>query len=212
MGDMHPLRLGALASGGGTNLQAIIDRSEAGTLHAKVVVVIGNNSEAGVFDRARRHGIPAIHLSRATHDDEGDLDLAIRDALRAHGVEWIILAGYMRPIGRMVLEEYRDRILNIHPALLPKFGGKGMYGLRVHAAVLAAGENETGVTVHLVTTDYDTGPVLGQRKVPVLSGDTPETLQKRVLEQEHRLYAEVIEAIASGDLKIDAGRPSRRIA
>ena len=212
MTGIKPIRIGALASGGGTNLQAIIDRSEAGTLAAQVVLVISNNSDSGAMERARRHGIPALHLSRITHPEPDALDAAMCDALVRHGVELVVLAGYMRPVGRRVLKAFSDRILNIHPALLPKFGGKGMYGIHVHEAVLAAGEKQTGVTVHLVTPEYDAGPTLAQRTVPVEPGDTPETLQKRVLAVEHVLYAEVIQAIAEGRLKIVNGRPSVRLS
>ena len=208
MSHVRPIKLGVLASGGGTNLQAIIDRSEAGSLDAQVVVVISNNSDAGALARAAAHGIPALHLSRRTHPEPTDLDGALRDGFVDHGVEWVVLAGYMRPIGPLVRRAFKDRILNIHPALLPKFGGQGMYGIHVHEAVLASGESESGVTVHLVTEEYDTGPTIGQCRVPVEPNDTPEILQKRVLAQEHRLYADVLQAVADGRLTIADGRPS----
>lgn len=203
--------VGVLASGGGTNMQAIIDRIEAGSLNARIAAVVGNNSGAGALDRARRHGIPAFHLSRLTHPVPDDLDRAMLNILQTHNVEWLVLAGYMRPVGAKTLAAYRDRILNIHPALLPKFGGEGMYGIRVHEAVLEAGETESGVTVHLVTEEYDTGPILAQRRVPVLKTDTPETLQQRVLADEHRIYGDVIAAIADGRLTVRNGCPSVRI-
>ncbi len=196
------LNLGVLASGGGTNLQALIDRSEAGTLAAKVVVVISNNSTAGALERARRHGIPCYHLSRATCGDEASLDAAMCETMQRHGVDLVILAGYMRPVGPGLLQAYPDRVLNIHPALLPKFGGKGMYGIHVHEAVLAAGEKTTGVTVHLVNSEYDRGRILSQRTAPVLPGDTPESLQKRVLAIEHEIYADVINKIAAGEIRL----------
>ena len=208
MSRIEPLRLGVLASGGGTNLQAIIDRSEAGALDARVVVVVSNNSDAGALERARTHGIPALHLSRRTHLDPPALDRAIRDAFVRYGVEWVVLAGYMRPIGPLVRNAFTDRVLNIHPALLPKFGGRGMYGMHVHEAVLAAQESESGATVHLVTALYDAGPTVGQRRAPVMPDDTPETLQKRVLAVEHGLYADVIQAVADGRLTVTDGRPS----
>jgi len=203
-----PLKIGVLASGGGTNLQALIDRSEAGTLAARIVAVISNNSEAGALERARGHGIPAFHLSRATHPEPERLDAAIRDTLRRHGADLVALAGYMRPLGPLVLAAFPDSIINIHPALLPKFGGKGMYGIHVHEAVLRAGEKETGVTIHLVDAAYDQGPTIAQRKVTVGQNDTPEVLQQRVLTVEHALYAEVIQAIAEGRLVIRNGKPS----
>ncbi|HDS74553.1 MAG TPA: phosphoribosylglycinamide formyltransferase [Firmicutes bacterium] len=203
--------IGVLASGGGTNMQAIIDRIESGSLDARIAVVVGNNSGAGALDRARRHGIPAFHLSRLTHPSPDELDRVMVNILRAHGVQWLVLAGYMRQVGRKTLTEYRDRILNIHPALLPKYGGEGMYGIHVHEAVIDAGETETGVTVHLVTEKYDTGPIIAQRCVAVRNDDTPGSLQKRVLVEEHRIYADVIAAIADGRLTVVDGHPSIRV-
>jgi len=122
--------------------------------------------------------------------------------MRRHGVDLVILAGYMRPVGPGLLQAYPDRVLNIHPALLPKFGGKGMYGIHVHEAVLAAGDKTTGVTVHLVNSEYDRGRILAQRTAPVLPGDTPESLQKRVLAIEHEIYADVINRIAAGEIRL----------
>lgn len=192
------LKLGVLASGGGSNLQSIIDSSENGSLSADVVLVISNNSCAGALERARRHGIDALHISSVTEGSAETADTRIVDEMRARSVDLVILAGYMKKIGSSLLETYAGRILNIHPALLPKFGGKGMYGMRVHEAVVAAGETESGPTVHLVDDKYDHGTILGQMKVPVLPEDTPETLQRRVLEQEHALFPAVIQTIAEG--------------
>ncbi len=202
------LSLGVLASGGGSNMQAIIDRGAEGSLDARVSVVISNNSGSGALARARRHGIPAVHASRLTHPDPHDLDSAIANTFRRHEADWVVLAGYMRQLGPVVLDAFRGRILNIHPALLPKFGGKGMYGMHVHTAVLAAGETESGATVHLVTEDYDAGPPLARKRVPVLPGDTPEVLQKRVLAVEHEVYADAIQALADGRLVVEGGLPS----
>jgi phosphoribosylglycinamide formyltransferase-1 len=196
------LKIGVLASGGGSNLQALIDQSEAGSFSAQVVVVISNNSDAGALERARKHGIPAFHLSRATCGGDEALDTTFCDTLQAHGVQLVALAGYMRPIGSKLLAAYPNRVLNIHPALLPKYGGKGMYGIHVHEAVLAAGETTTGVTIHLVNHEYDRGAILAQRAVSVLPGDTPDILQQRVLTVEHELYAEVINDIASGSITL----------
>ncbi len=189
-------------------MQAIIDRAESGELNAQVVVVISNNSDAGALDRARRHGIPALHLSSRTHPCERCLDNAICEALKRHAVEWVLLAGYMKHVGPHTLQSFRDRILNIHPALLPKHGGQGMYGMRVHEAVIAAGDSESGVTVHLVTGEYDAGPIVAQRRVPVYATDTPETLQRRVLAEEHRIYGDVLNAIVTGTLTVEDGKPS----
>lgn len=199
-----PLRLGFLASHGGSNLQAILDAIRDGRLKAEPRVVISNNSQALALERARKLGVPAIHLSSQTHADPGALDRAIAEALRTHGAELIVLAGYMKRIGPSVLAAYPRRIVNIHPALLPKFGGQGMYGMNVHAAVIAAGERESGATIHLVDGDYDHGPSLAQAKVPVQPGDTAEALQARVLAVEHRLYTDTLIRIASDEIDLDA--------
>lgn len=199
-----PLRLGFLASHGGTNLQAILDAITSGRLPAHACAVICNNSSATALERARKLNIDALHLSNSTHPRPGALDAAILTALQERGVNLVVLAGYMKKIGPAVLAAYARRVVNIHPALLPKYGGQGMYGMRVHEAVLAAGEQATGVTVHLVDGEYDRGPILAQVRVPVQPGDTPETLQARVLEQEHRLYTETLRRIATGELNLDA--------
>jgi len=197
------LRLGVLASHGGSNLQALIDAAKDPAYPAQVVVVISNNSGSGAMQRAAREGIAGMHLSSVTHPDPQALDRAIADTLQAHGVELVILAGYMRKIGPLTLRRYRHRILNIHPALLPDFGGEGCWGRHVHEAVLAAGAQESGPTVFLVTEDYDTGPILAQARVPVLPGDDADTLATRVLEQEHKLYPEVVRRIAAGEMDLD---------
>ncbi len=196
---MH-LRIGILASHGGSNMQAIVDRIEAGTLDAEVALVISNNSGSGAVDRATRHGLPWVHLSGRTHPEPDALDAAMRDALAAAAVDVVVLAGYMKKVGPKTLSRFEGRILNIHPALLPRHGGPGMYGIRPHEAVLEAGDTETGASVHVVTAAYDQGPVLRQKKVPVLAGDTPAVLQERVLAAEHALYAEVLEDVAAGRL------------
>jgi len=191
------LKLGVLASGGGSNLQSIIDRSLDGSLSADVVVVISNNSGAGALERARTHGIDALHISKVTEGGSDDaVDRRITDEMRTRGVDLVVLAGYMKKIGPELLRAFNGKILNIHPALLPKFGGTGMYGMNVHRAVIAAGEKESGPTVHIVDERYDHGPILAQMTVPVLPDDTPETLQKRVLAKEHEIYPETIQKIA----------------
>ena len=200
-----PLRLGFLASHGGSNLQALLDAIRGRRLNAEALVVISNNSGSLALERAKSAGVPALHLSAQTHPDADALDRAIAEALLGHGAELVVLAGYMRKIGPAVLGAYPSRIVNIHPALLPKHGGQGMFGIHVHAAVLAAGERETGATVHLVNAEYDRGPALAQARVPVEPGDTPETLQQRVLAAEHRLYAETLQRIANGEIDLDAG-------
>ncbi len=194
------MNIGFLASHGGSNMQAIIDACKAGRLSAVPVVVISNNGESRALERARNEGIPNYYLSGKTHPDPDSLDQAILDALILHKVDVVALAGYMKKLGPKTLAHFRGRILNIHPALLPKHGGKGMYGIRVHESVIAAGETESGVTVHLVTEEYDRGPILAQVRVPVMPGDTPETLAERVLVQEHILYPATLQRIATGEI------------
>jgi phosphoribosylglycinamide formyltransferase-1 len=183
-------------------MQAIIDACRAGSLAAEPCVVISNNSESMALERARKAGIPRYHISARTHPGEAE-DRAILRTLRAHDVDIVVLAGYMKQLGPATLEAFRGRILNIHPALLPRFGGRGMYGTRVHEAVLQAGETVTGVTVHVVDDLYDHGRILAQCPVPVLAGDTVDSLAERVLRQEHRLYAETLQRIAAGDITLE---------
>ncbi len=200
------LRLGILASHAGTTMQAIIDACLQGRIHAEVRVVIGNNSRSGSLARARTHGIATAHLSGVTHPNADHLDRAILETLTGHRVDAVALAGYMKRLGPLVLSHYRGRLLNTHPALLPKFGGQGMYGDRVHEAVLASGEKVSGASVHLVEGDYDTGPVLSQVEVPVLGGDTLETLRDRVQKAEREHYVEVLEKIARGEIPLEGLR------
>lgn len=196
------LRLGFLASHGGSNVQVIIDACGSGTLDAEPCVLVSNNSDAPVMARARAAGIATYHLSSHTHPDPSLLDDAILEALTRHGAALIVLAGYMKKIGPRTLARYRGLVLNIHPALLPKFGGQGMYGRRVHEEVLAAGDRVTGVTVHLADEEYDRGPILAQREVPVVRGDTVDSLAARVLEAEHALYVETLARIARGEIRL----------
>ena len=202
--DDRLLRLGVLASHSGTNLQAIIDACRRGLLDARVCTVISNNSRSGALQRARHEGIPSYHLSGVTHPDEDGLDSAILRVLESHDVELVALAGYMKRVGPSVLARYDRRILNTHPALLPGFGGEGMYGRFVHEAVLAAGAATTGATVHLVDERYDHGPIVAQREAPVLVGDTVDSLSARVLREEHRLYVETLQRVAAGEIDLDA--------
>ena len=187
------LRLAALASGSGTNLQAIIDACKRGELNAEICVVISNNSGSRALQRAHDEGIPAYHLSTVTHPDS--LDDEICRTLQDHDVDLVLLAGYMRLLGPATLTHYHNRVLNSHPALLPKFGGKGMYGSRVHRAVLNAGETATGVTIHYVDEQYDHGPTLAQCEVPVLPDDTLDTLEERVKDRERRFWIETLSNI-----------------
>ena len=199
------LKIGFLASHNGSNVQAIVEACNAGALKAEPCVVVSNNSRSGVLKRARVESIAAYHLSERTHPDA--LDGALLATMRRHGVEVVCLAGYMKPLGAQMLAAYRGRIVNVHPSLLPKYGGRGMYGLRVHQAVLAAGESESGATVHLVVGPYDEGAVLAQDRVPVVADDTPTTLQARVLAVEHRLYPATLARIAAGEIELPPFRP-----
>lgn len=187
-----PLRLAVLASGGGSNLQAILDHFEkAGDARAaSVVLVAASRPGAGALDRARAAGIPAAIIAAPTDG------AALVRLLESHRVECIALAGYLKLVPPEVTARWRERIVNIHPALLPKFGGAGMYGRRVHEAVLAAGETESGATVHHVDNVYDRGAIIAQETVPVERGDTADTLAARVLAAEHRLYPRALDALA----------------
>jgi phosphoribosylglycinamide formyltransferase-1 len=200
---MAKLKVGILASHGGTNAQSIMDNAGSGAIEAEVAVVISNNAHAHVLERAANAGVPTEVVNAVRYPGEGEEDRALADALHRHSVELVVLAGYMKKLGPAVLDAYRNRIINIHPALLPKHGGKGKYGIHVHESVIASGDTETGVTVHLVDEQYDHGRIVGQMKLPVMPGDTPETLQERVLECEHRFYSDVIDRIARGEIGLE---------
>ena len=196
------MNLGFLASHNGTNMQAVINACRSGRLSAVPVVVISNNKDSGALERARNEKIPWFHLSANTHPDPADLDREIVDVLLQHDVNLVILAGYMKKIGPVTLATFPGRIINIHPGLLPEYGGQGMYGRRVHEAVIASGNKVTGVTVHVVDPVYDNGPVLAQTKIPVKPGDTADSLAERVLAVEHEFYVDTISRIISGDIKL----------
>ena len=203
---MRKINLVVLASGGGTNLQAIIDNIEAGKLDAQIKAVISNNSKSGALERARNHNIPDIHLSHKQFATPEDFNQRLLSVLKEKETDLVVLAGYMKMISPTVIREYRNRIINIHPALLPSFGGKGMYGIHVHEAVIESGVKVTGVTVHTVDEVYDHGPILFQKCVPVLSDDTPESLQQRVLPHEHEAYSKVIQLFAQGKIEIKGNK------
>ena len=180
---MPPVRVAVLASGGGTNLQALLDACGPDS-PARITRVVSNNARAGALERARQAGVSAIVLHDP--DDARELLAALADA------EIVVLAGYLRLVPAPVVARFARRMINIHPALLPAFGGPGMYGRRVHEAVLASGASESGATVHFVDEHYDRGPVIAQRTVPVRTGDTPETLAARILAVEHELLSQVV--------------------
>ena len=199
---MCATKIGVLASHNGTVLQALIDACQRGSLTATLSVVISNNSQSGAAQRAQQHAIPFAHLSGRTHATPEVLDHAICQTLVQHDVELVVLAGYMKQLGPYTLGHFRGRVLNTHPALLPRFGGPGMYGMRVHEAVLAAGASVTGVSVHIVEAAYDTGPVVAQCEVPVLPGDTVTILAERVQERERAFLVDVLQAIVEGHLAL----------
>jgi len=186
-----PMRVAVAVSGRGSNLEALFARLGNGD-EARIVLVLSDRPDAPALDRARDRGVAAIALTDWRRADEWLL------ALEAQSADLLVLAGFLKLVPSEVIARYRGRIINVHPALLPAFGGKGMYGIRVHEAVLQSGAAETGCTVHLVEEEYDRGMILAQARVPVLPGDTAQVLASRVLEQEHRLLPAVVLAVARG--------------
>ena len=190
-------KIGVMASGGGSNFKAIIDRIGEGDLEAQCKFLITNNGTCGAVSHAEEYGIPVYHISGKTHPDVKEYEAAMMDVLNKYDVDLLILAGYMKALPLCMVRRMPDRILNIHPSLLPKYGGKSFWGIHVHEAVIAAHDTESGPTVHLVSEEIDQGRILAQVKVPVLEGDTPEVLAARVLEQEHNLYWKTIRDYAA---------------
>ncbi|MCC6543047.1 MAG: phosphoribosylglycinamide formyltransferase [Nitrospirae bacterium] len=190
------LRLGVLASGRGSNLQAIIDASEQGKLDAEVVVVISDISDAFALERAGKHGIPGIHISPKDFKNKKEYEEAIVEKLREHNTGLVLLAGYMRLVTNVLIAAFDGNIMNIHPALLPSFKG-----LHAQQQALEYGVRYSGCSVHFVTIDVDGGPVILQAVVPVFDNDTEETLSARILEKEHMIYPEAVQLFAEGRLK-----------
>ena len=194
------VRAAAFASGGGTNFQALLDHQKPDGSWS-IVLLVSDREDAGAIDRAAAASVPTAVITTTARDPSA-VGRETLQLLARHRVDLILLAGYVKLIPPAVVSRYRGRMLNVHPALLPAFGGKGMYGKRVHAAVLAARERESGATVHFVDEEYDRGAIVGQRRVPVLPDDTPDSLAARVLAVEHQLYPaavdHVCEALAAG--------------
>lgn len=190
------IALAILSSHTGTTAQAVFDAVRDGRIAGRAVLVICNNPEAEVLERARLAGVPSRVLNGRTHPDPDDLDCAILEAIRAAGASHILLAGYMKKLGPRTIAAFEGRAFNTHPALLPAFGGQGMYGDRVHAAVLAAGATRSGATVHLVTNDYDDGAPVAQAEVPVVQGDDVNSLGERVRAAERELVVSVLARLA----------------
>jgi len=185
-------RLGILASHRGTNFQAIIDACQSGKVNATPVLAISNNSKSEALARANRSGIATLHLSSQTHCSSTAIDSAMLDALQAHEVDLVITAGYMKKLGPKTLKAYERKIINVHPSLLPKHGGKGMFGMKVHESVIQSGDLQTGITIHWVDKEYDTGPIIAQQVVAVEPNDTALSLAKKVLTHEHNLLIETL--------------------
>ena len=195
------LRVGVLVSGGGTNLQAILDAIDAGSIrNAKVEVVISNNAGAFALERAKKHGIPAECLSPKDFASRNEFNEALVAKIDSYDLDLIVLAGYLVKIPEIMIEKYRNKIINIHPSLIPSFCGVGFYGLKVHAA-LQRGVKITGATVHFVDEGMDSGPIILQKAVEVKKGDTPEILQHRVMEEaEWKILPKAIDMIANGEI------------
>lgn len=202
------LRLGVLVSGGGTNLQAIIDRIEDKTItNAEIAVVISNNQGAYALERAKTHGIQAECISPKDFADREKFHKALLKELQKNKVDLVVLAGYLVAIPPVIVEAYPNRIINIHPSLIPSFCGTGFYGLKVHEGVLDRGVKVTGATVHFVDTGTDTGPIILQKAVEVQNGDTPQILQKRVMEEaEWKILPAAIDLIANDRVTVENNR------
>ena len=188
-------RIAVLASGEGQTLQALIDACTSAELSATVALLVTNRGNAGAAERARRHGIAVAHISHLTHADPGLRDAAIEQALQHAQVDYVVLAGYLKQLGSRVLTRFAGRIINLHPTLLPRFGGAGMYGRNVHATVIASGAEQSGASIHYVTRDYDTGPVIAQRELAIIAGDTPQSLESRIKPLEQQLLIAVLQQL-----------------
>ena len=203
------LRVGVMVSGGGTNLQAILDSIDNGSIrNARVEVVISNNRNAYALERARNHGIEAVCVSPRDYENREQFNMAFLDKVNEYQLDLIVLAGFLVAIPAAMIQKYRNRIINIHPSLIPSFCGVGYYGLKVHEAALKRGVKITGATVHFVDEGTDTGPILLQKPVEVKPDDTPELLQRRVMEEaEWILLPRAIDMIANEEIEI--GQQSR---
>ena len=202
------LKVGVLVSGGGTNLQAILDAIDSGKItNAEISLVISNNPNAYALERAKNHNIEAVCISSKQYESREEFHKVLLEKLKESGVELIVLAGFLVAIPPMIVEAYPNKIINIHPSLIPSFCGVGYYGLHVHEKALARGVRVTGATVHFVDTGTDTGPIILQKAVKIKSDDTPEVLQRRVMEKaEWKILPKAINLIANGKVKVVDGR------
>lgn len=199
---MSSVRIGVLISGNGTNLQALIDSIESGKINGRICVVISDREDAYGLIRARKHGIEALFINKKDFINNSDFNKKILEELKKRGIQLLVLAGYLRILSPEIIKEYRNRIINIHPALIPSFCGKGYYGERIHKAVLEYGVKVTGATVHFVDEGTDTGPIIFQKSIEVHNNDTVESLQKKVLEVEHTLLVKAVKMFCQGRLKV----------
>jgi len=199
------MNIAVFASGGGSNFQQIIDRVTSGELQVTLSLLVGNNSKAGCFEKAKAAGIPTLHISPSHYENPVEYVNDLLSKLDDHKIDLIILAGYMKMLPPELIVRYSQRIVNIHPALLPAFGGQGMYGMNVHRAVKSYGARITGITVHFVDEEYDHGLVIHQEAVPVFDTDSPEDIAERVLKCEHSTYWRVIKAISDGTVSVKNG-------
>jgi phosphoribosylglycinamide formyltransferase-1 len=200
----NPLRIAALISGGGTTMVNLHERITAGTLDARIVAAIASNTKAGGIEKANALGLPMQVIARKTFADTAAFSAAVFDHLRTADTELVVLAGFLSLLA--IPDDFTGKVMNIHPALLPKFGGQGMYGHHVHEAVLAAGESQSGCTVHFADNEYDHGPIILQRACPVQPRDTPDTLAQRVMEQEREAYPQAVQMYAEGQVRYVDGR------
>lgn len=203
MNKNAPLNIAVFVSGKGSNLESVYNEIQNGNLCAHIALVVSNKSTAGGLDFARQNNLRAVHLSPGQYGDQTAYAEELLNLLQDHQIDLIVLAGYLKKIPTAVIQVYKNRIINIHPALLPSFGGKGLYGQRVHEAVLDYGCKVTGVTVHIVDEEYDTGPPVVQECVKVLDDDTVETLAARVLKVEHKVLPGAIQLFAQKKIKIE---------
>ena len=200
-------KLALLVSGSGSNMQAIMDACDSGEIKGKISVVISSNHEAYALVRAQGANIPNYVCAKKDFPSVEARDAEILRLLKMYDVDYVILAGYLGIIPPSIIKEYPNRIVNIHPALLPKYGGRNYYGINVHAAVIAAGETESGATAHFVTEEVDGGPIIRQEKLRVFKGDTPETLQRRILDQiEHPMLVGVIKDLCDDKISVVGGK------
>ena len=203
--EQQTARIAVFISGGGSNLQALIDGSKAGILSGRIVWVVSSSAKAYGLTRAENEGIETFVFKQKRYASPEAAADDLLAKLQERKIDYIALAGYMRLLPSSMVAAYPNRIINIHPALLPKYGGKGMYGHHVHEAVLASGDKESAVTIHLVDEIYDHGKILEQERVPVLPDDTPDNLAARVLEQEHKLYARALSKLIRGEYEVNDG-------